>query len=137
MSIIATIFGGGVGKAIEAVGNIADDLITSDEERLRAELASMELQQRPAIEQARITRTEAAHRTMFVAGWRPAVGWVCAIGLFYHFILRPLIVWGIIAFNPEMRIPPNIDYSSLMTLVLSLCGLGGLRTYEKLKGVSK
>jgi hypothetical protein len=116
-----------------------DGLFTSDEERLRAELEVQKLLQQPHILQAMTNIEEAKHRTVFVAGWRPALGWICAIGIGYQFILAPML-GAYVSMNPdeyEGVVIPVLESGELMTLVLSLLGLGGLRTAEKIKGVSK
>ena len=90
-----------------------------------------------------VNKTEAAHSSVFVAGWRPAVGWVCAISLFYQFILYPLLVWGwesIKAFGwfvTELSYPPMLDNEALIVLVSGMLGLTISRTYEKTKNLKK
>lgn len=122
--------GATVAETVEATGSALDKLFTSDAERLDAAALRERLRQAPAALQAEITRTEAGHRSVWVAGWRPAVGWVCAAGLFSHFVAAP---WGA-AFG--LTFPP-IDFAPLMTLVLSLSGMGALRSVEKIKGVAR
>lgn len=79
--------------------------------------------------QTRINEIEAQHRTVFVAGWRPFIGWVCGVALAYNFVIRDLFIWAI---KPE-TVPPALQMEHLMTVLLGMLGLGGLRTYEKLK----
>ena len=79
--------------------------------------------------QTRINEIEAQHRTVFVAGWRPFIGWVCGVALAYNFVIRDLFIWAI---KPEI-VPPALQMEHLMTVLLGMLGLGGLRTYEKLK----
>jgi hypothetical protein len=79
--------------------------------------------------QTKINEIEAQHRTVFVAGWRPFIGWVCGVALAYNFVIRDLLIWAI---NPE-PVPPALQMEHLMTVLLGMLGLGGLRTYEKLK----
>lgn len=93
-----------------------------------------------AIAQVETNKTEAQHRSVFVAGWRPFVGWTCGAALAYHFILQPLAVFVLVAFNVTGLHPsdlPSFDMDALMTVLLGMLGLGGLRTFEKYKGVSK
>ena len=77
----------------------------------------------------KINEIEAQHRTVFVAGWRPFIGWVCGVALAYNFVIRDLFVW---ALQPE-TVPPALQMEQLMTVLLGMLGLGGLRTYEKIK----
>ena len=79
--------------------------------------------------QTRINEIEAQHRTVFVAGWRPFIGWVCGVALAYNFVIRDLFIW---AMKPEI-VPPALQMEHLMTVLLGMLGLGGLRTYEKIK----
>ena len=79
--------------------------------------------------QTRINEIEAQHRTVFVAGWRPFIGWVCGVALAYNFVVRDLFIWAI---KPE-EVPPALQMEHLMTVLLGMLGLGGLRTYEKIK----
>jgi hypothetical protein len=79
--------------------------------------------------QTKINEIEAQHRTVFVAGWRPSVGWGCSIALFYNFVVRDLMIW---IFQPEI-VPPALQMEHLMTVLLGMLGMGGLRTFEKIK----
>ena len=87
-----------------------------------------------------INKEEAKHASLFVAGWRPAVGWICGIALGWNFILHPMLLW--LAFIlPDIPIDlstaPQLDTGELMTVLLGMLGLGGLRTYEKRVGVGR
>ena len=87
--------------------------------------------------QLEINKAEASHKSIFVAGWRPFIGWTCGIALCWHFVLQPvtLFVCTYIGFIiPEL---PTFDMGSLMTILGGLLGLGTLRTYEKQKGLTK
>ena len=79
--------------------------------------------------QTKINEIEAKHRRVFVAGWRPFVGWVCGVALAYNFIIRDLFIW---ALQPE-EVPPALQMEHLMTVLMGMLGLGGLRTFEKIK----
>ncbi len=136
MGILSNLFGGGtsikdIAEPVNAVGNALDNLFTSDEERANAEIVMEKLRQKPHVLQAEISKLEASHRSSFVAGWRPALGWVCATGLLFVFVINPIIQW--LTGMPG----PSMPLEAMMTLVVSLLGLGGLRTFEKVKGVSK
>lgn len=80
--------------------------------------------------QTRINEIEAKHRTVFVAGWRPFIGWVCGVAFAFHYIVMPLLL----AYT-DIK-PVEFDTNSLFTVLMGMLGLGGLRTYEKLKGKS-
>lgn len=137
MSILETLFGGGVAAPITAVGNILDNLFTSDKEKLTKEEALLRLAQRPGMAQIEINRVEAQHRSIFVAGWRPFIGWVCGVALAYSFILRDLIAWGVAAAGSTIGLPPELALEHLLTILMALLGLGSLRTVEKMGGRAK
>ena len=86
--------------------------------------------------QIEVNKIEAQSKHWFVAGWRPCVGWICAFALAYHFILQPFAVFAISLAGLSYDLP-EFDMNSLMTILLGMLGLGGLRTYEKKQGVSK
>jgi hypothetical protein len=90
-----------------------------------------------AMAQVKVNEAEAGHRSVFVAGWRPFVGWVCAIALAYHFVLHPIILFVVGFAGLTIPVLPEFDMDSLMTVLLGMLGLGGLRTYEKSKGITK
>lgn len=79
--------------------------------------------------QLEVNKVEAAHKSLFVAGWRPAIGWICGLALMYSTILAPILgIW--------FTVPP-VDSSLLTTVLMGMLGLGGLRTIEKAKGVQR
>ena len=87
--------------------------------------------------QIEINKAEAQHKSIFVAGWRPFIGWTCGVALCWHFVLQPIVMFlsAYVGFQiPEL---PEFDMGSLMTILGGLLGLGGLRTYEKQKGLTK
>jgi len=93
-----------------------------------ATLAQKEAHKNAAL-QLDVNKAEAAHKSLFVAGWRPFIGWCCGLGLLYSVLLAPLLdIWF------EM---PAIDSSILMPTMTGMLGLGALRSYEKVKGVSR
>ena len=101
---------------------------------IRELLKGKEIDPQKLIElQAEINKIEAQHRTIFVAGWRPFIGWVCGVALAYNFILRDLLVWFI---GPE-QVPPALQMEHLMTVLIGMLGLGGMRTFEKFKDKAK
>lgn len=115
---------------IEAIGTVFDRLFTSDEERAQAEAVLEKLRQHPAELQVELNKIEAAHASVFVAGWRPAVGWICAIAVGWAYIGHPLFLWGAALWSPGLQ-PPAIQTDSLFELVLAMLGMAGLRSFEK------
>jgi hypothetical protein len=107
--------------------------------RLAHEIATMSERhaQDLAIAQIEVNKAEAASGSIFKGGWRPAIGWVCASAFAYHFVLQPVIVFGVLSAGVDLPALPEFDMASLMTVMMGMLGLGGLRTYEKQKGISK
>ena len=118
---------------IPAVASLLDKFIEDKDERakLAHEIATIAQKQahENAIAQIKVNEVQAAHRSLFVAGGRPAIMWICALGLFYAVLLHPVLdIWL------DM---PTVNTDVLMPVLLGLLGLGGMRTVEKLKGVAK
>lgn len=136
MGFFSRLVGGPAIDAVSAVGNVVDQLFTSDEERAQAALLMEKLRQKPQLLQAEINRVEASHRSLFVAGWRPFIGWVCGVGFLWAFLLHPLFEWVVAVRGLEV-VAPSIVTDNMMELVLALLGLGTLRSVEKIAGRSK
>lgn len=141
MNPLSLIFGAAGNSLAETVGKVADNLFTSDEERLDKQALLARIQNMPYLAQLRVNMQEAQHRSLWVAGWRPAVGWICASAIGYHFILHPLISWGMtiaVAFGaPVLEPPPSIDTGPLFALVTAMLGFAGLRSGEKSRGITR
>ena len=90
-----------------------------------------------ALAQIEVNKAEASSGSLFKGGWRPFVGWICGVALLYHFILSPLIIFIVTLTGVDLPPLPEFDMSSLMTVLLGMLGIGGLRTYEKQKGLTK
>jgi len=85
--------------------------------------------------QTDINKQEAQSASIFVSGWRPAIGWVCALALFYQYLLKPLTVGILPAFGIAAPPLPGLD-DNLWQLMMGMLGMGGLRTFEKVQGVA-
>lgn len=97
---------------------------------IREAIKGKELDPQKLIElQSEINKVEAQHRSIFVSGWRPFTGWICAVALLYNFVLRDLGIW---AFGIE-QVPPALQMEHLMTVLFGMLGLGGMRSLEKIK----
>lgn len=129
-----------VGGVVDGLMGGLDDLFTSDEERLRARARMQEVLQQPANLQAKITLQEAKSTNWFVAGGRPALIWVSAGCLLYNWLLKDFIILGMVmagANQETLDLLPSINTAEIIGLVVTLLGIGGLRTYEKLNGVAR
>jgi hypothetical protein len=125
---------------ISAVTPLLDKFIPDADEknRLVHEIATLSerLAHENAMAQIEVNKTEAQHASVFVSGWRPAVGWICAIALGYHFILQPMLTL-ILSISGIIVDLPTFDMTTLTTVLMGMLGFGGLRTYEKIKGVER
>jgi hypothetical protein len=130
-----------VGSLGEAVMSGLDNLFTSDEEREKAKLKMMSLMVQPHLMQAAANIESAKSTNWFVAGGRPSLLWICAVALFYNWIIKDFIVIGIVTLSDRaaeiVPLLPSIDGAEVTGLVTALLGLGALRTWEKTKGVSR
>lgn len=129
MGFLDKILGGAAAAPIESIGKIIDDIHTSKEEKLDAETTLYKIGAKLQGLQAEITKTEAQHRTLFVSGWRPSVGWLCTFGLFVNYVLAPIV-------SPWVSLQVA-DSDTLLTLVLAMSGIAGLRTVEKARGLTR
>lgn len=132
-----------IGAIVAAVGGVIDDLHTSDKERLDAEIELRKIDAGLLQGQMEVNKVEAASSSLFVAGWRPAIGWIGAVALAYQFLLYPLLVWawallqarGLVPGN--LQPPPMLDTDALWVVLSGMLGIAGLRSVEKVKGVAR
>ncbi len=130
-----------VGSLADSVMGGLDGLFTSDDERAAAALKIQALMAQPHMMQAQANIESAKNTNWFVAGARPSLLWICAIALFYNWIIKDFIVIGIITLSDRaaeiVPLLPTIDGAEVTGLVTALLGLGALRTWEKTKGVNR
>lgn len=151
----------GIGSIVEGVGKIADDLHTSKEEKLQIALNERTLDVGLMQGQIETNKAEAAHGSVFVAGWRPFIGWVGGFALAYQFLFYPLLTWGWALLQAGEVIPCHLDATTAMevikaagtkvtgectftpppplpgdalfAIVTGMLGIGGMRSFDKLK----
>lgn len=127
------------GDTVSAVGDSLDALFTSDEERLEYQYELLKAQREFDYRvsqliasqnnaQASVNRSEAGSSHLFVAGWRPAIGWVGTIALAYQFIVYPLLLW----IYPDSA-PPHMEADILYAMMTGMLGLAGMRSIDKFK----
>lgn len=128
---------------IDGIFKVIDKVIPDPQAKANAQLEALRLQQagefkqietdlQLALGQLEVNKIEAAAPDMFRGGWRPAVGWVCVIGLLYTYLGQPLLAWASGIWN--VPVPPSLDLGDLLILLGGMLGLGGMRTMERLKG---
>lgn len=124
---------------ITAIGNVVSGIIDriwpnpNEAEKARIEALKVAMASEMAIHAT--NQEEAKHPSIFVAGWRPAVGWLCAAGIGYSFLLQPLLAWACLMSGVEA--PPVLDIGHLISLLVGMLGFGAYRTYEGAKGAKR
>ena len=106
------------------------DLKTKLSHELKSQIVSLDLAQ------AQTNLEQAKHPSIFVAGARPAIMWICAFGLGWQFVFQPVAVWVLAVSGADIVIPV-IETEGLLSLTLALLGLGGMRSFEKSKGIQR
>jgi hypothetical protein len=125
---------------MEGAGSLAKDIRSALTGEISPEKKAELLQRADDLEaqgmqaQAEINKIEAANPNPFVSGWRPALGWVCVLGIGYQMVFRPLLECALIHWQVDL---PELDISSLISLVVAMLGIAGYRTYEHAKGVAR
>jgi hypothetical protein len=135
LKIIGSLLGGKDG-ALKQVASVIDELHTSEEEKLDKKILMQRIQQKLAEKQLDVNVKEAGHRSIFVSGWRPFIGWCGGFALAFEFILSPSIEWYS-KFAGLSFIAPVIETGPLLAIVTSMLGVAGLRSFEKNKGLTK
>ena len=122
------------------VGDVLDRFFPNKEEKERAkreiEARLSEHLAQIDLAQIQVNQQEAAHRNIFVAGWRPFIGWSCGLALFYTYLAQPVLTFVLVQQGQYVDLPP-VDLGAMMPVLLGILGLGGLRSWEKYKGISK
>lgn len=118
-----------VGKITDIVGRYIPNPAQAAEAAQK--LAELQAQERTA--QLDVDKQEAASGSLFVAGWRPFIGWVCGAALVYQYLVSPLLPWGVNALGGHAPAMPGLD-GNLWELMAGMLGMAGFRTYEKVQG---
>jgi hypothetical protein len=130
-----------IATPIEAIGNVFDKLFTSDEEKAQAQAVLAKLAQRPGELQVELNKVEAQHSSIFVAGARPFIMWVCGVSLAFYYIPQfalAAVIWARMSWDLQTLVPyPVGQISGLMELTIAMLGLGALRSFDKVVGTSK
>lgn len=109
---------------------ILDKWIPDAKDRLEAEQALFNASQAVTMAQIEVNKIEAGSQSIFVAGWRPAIGWVCGGAYAYHFVLQPFMVFILQAFGNSVLLP-HLDIGELSMVLFGMLGLGAMRSFEK------
>ena len=133
MSLLNTL----IGPATQLLDKFIEDI--DQKAKLAHELATMadKLAHEQQLAQMAINKEEASSGSLFKGGWRPFVGWICGIAFFYHFVCQPVIIFIVAMSGVDIPELPKFEMTTLLTVLGGLLGIGGLRTYEKQKGLTK
>ena len=128
-----------ISAALDFGTTLINKLFPDPAQAADAKLKLLELQQSGELAvmtaQTDINKEEAQNASLFVSGWRPAIGWVCALALFYQYLLKPLAMGILPSFGFVVPALPGLD-DNLWQLMMGMLGMGGLRTFEKINGVA-
>ena len=131
--VLGKLFSGGT---VKAVAGVIDELHTSEEEKQQLKLRFAEVESKLKEKQLDINKAEASHRSIFVSGWRPFLGWISGLSIGYVYLFQP--VFDMILQMFDIKVDwVVLDLGQLMPLILGMLGLGGLRSFEKAKGLTK
>lgn len=125
-----------IGAGLSIINKFIPDANAQAEAAASFKAAVLQAQAAQAQEQADVDKTEAANGSVFVAGWRPAVGWLCVGTLAYSWVLAPLITWIAVAHHSPAPPLPTLSSEDSQTLLYALLGIGGLRSVDKYTGHS-
>ena len=136
--MIGKLFGS---STIKAVGNIVDELYTSEEEKAAAKLAIKKVEAELKKRQMDINLADAQSKAGGISGaiqriWRPLIGFGCALAIMFEYVLKPFLMFFLATFHIETLPLREMDMGTLMPLVMALLGMGAIRSYEKVKGVN-
>lgn len=126
----------GIDDAIAAGLQVLNKFVPDPEARAKAESALRDSLQAWDKAQTDVNAVEATSNNVFVSGWRPFIGWTCGLALAYQFVVAPIVFWLAMSFGFLIEAPPKLD-DTLWQLVFAMLGMGGLRTFEKIKGVAR
>lgn len=125
-----------ISAALDIGGKVIDRLWPDPAQRAAAQLELLKLQQSGELAQIAVNQTEAAHSSMFVAGWRPGLGWTCVAACSWNWLLLPVAKVGFAFAGHPLELAPA-DLSEMLPILMGMLGLGGLRTIEKLNGKAR
>ena len=126
----------GIDDAIAAALGILNKFIPDPAQKIEAETSLRTALLAADAPQAEVNKAEAQSVRLFVAGWRPFIGWVCGAALAWQYVVAPLALWAAALAHYPLTPPPRLD-DVLWQLMFAMLGLGGLRTYEKIAGVAR
>lgn len=132
-NILAPLIGPVVDKALDLIPNKNER--ARAKEKLESDLLSMVAN--ADAQQAKTNQVEAAHKSIFIAGWRPFIGWTCGVSIAWSLMVQPMVIWCCHMHGIDVSGMPVIETDQVYQMLTGMLGLGTLRTFEKIKGVSR
>jgi hypothetical protein len=132
-----------IGDLMDGIFGIFDDVHTSSEEKAEIRLKLMQVGMSADLAQTAVNKEEAKSGILFVAGWRPWIGWVCGCAFAYNYVIAPFLMAGVYYYGQmtgntiDMSGLPTLDLAAMIPVLMGMLGLGGLRTYEKREGIAR
>lgn len=118
----------------------AEEVRKLEELRQKGDLAQLDAHVKLMLGQLEVNKTEAQHKSIFVAGWRPWIGWTGGAALTYQFVIYPLLLWAwtlaqaMDLIPKEISAPPVLETGALFSMITAMLGIGAMRSYDKTKG---
>lgn len=126
-----------ISAALDIGGKVIDRLWPDPAQAAAAKLELLKLQQSGELAQIAVNKEEAQHPSVFVSGWRPAVGWTCVAACAWNWVGLPMVKTALLVFSGKTLALSPADLTEMLPILLGLLGLGGLRTIERLNGVER
>jgi hypothetical protein len=133
IAALATVFGPAIGTLID---RLVPDKHEAEKMKSEMEMQLLNAANQINLEQIKTNQTEAAHRSIFVAGWRPFIGWTCGAGFAWAFVGQPVATW-VLALSGSEILLPALDTAPLLEMAFAMLGLAGMRSWEKSRGLTK
>jgi hypothetical protein len=121
-----------INTGLKIIDKIIPDTEVKERAKQQFELELLKTLQNYDNNQSEVNKAEAQHQNIFVAGWRPFIGWICGFAFAWQYVLYPILTWALSINHPELKLP-IINTENIFELTLAMLGLGGLKTYEKVK----
>lgn len=124
-----------IGLVSTIIGRVFPDAQEAKKLEFAKELQLALLQSNIDVEQLKVNAIEAGNDNMFVAGWRPFIGWVCASAFAWQYLLAPIFIFVVALFGGQPPVLPELGLDTMMPVLMGILGLGGLRTFEKVQRI--
>lgn len=119
------------------ISTIIDKIFPNAEDAQKAQAELIKLAQEADFKQMEINQAQATNDNVFISGARPCIMWICGLIFGYNYLLQPLLIFILTLFDKQITALPVFKIDEILPVLLGMLGLGGLRTFEKIKGITK